>query len=309
MSGQTQTANASLPLATDICDLVADLRAIIWEADAQTLAFRWVSRYAIELLGYPLERWLNEPGFWETRIHPADRERVLQTCLRASAGSQDHQIEYRAVAADGRLLWLKDVVRLGKNLQNKACLLRGVTVDITERKAAEEAAREGQEQFRQLVENIRHVFWIGDARSERLVYVSPAYEEIWGQSCQSLYDDPRAFLKAIHPDDRAERSRILEEQLQKHLFLSTEFRIIKPDGEVRWIRDRNFPVLDAAGEICRIAGVSEDITEQKQAEIILRESEERFRKVFEEGPIPMAFLRAGSSHTEDEPGVLPDAGP
>jgi PAS domain S-box-containing protein len=73
-----------------------------------------------------------------------------------------------------------------------------------------------------------------------------------------------------------------------HLFLSTEFRIIKPDGQVRWIRDRNFPVLDAAGEIFRIAGVSEDITEQKQSELELRESVERFRKMFEEGPIPMA---------------------
>jgi PAS domain S-box-containing protein len=289
MSAQTPATVASGPFATDVRDLVEDLRAIIWEADAKTWTFTWVSRYAEEVLGYPMDHWLHEPGFWETRIHPADRESVLRTCLEATGRGENHQVEYRAIAADGRIVWLRDIVRLAKNSQNEASLLRGVTTDITERKAAEAAARDGQEQFRQLAENIPKVFWMGDAKAARLVYVSPAYEEIWGQSCQSLYDDPRAFLNAVHPDDRAERARILEEQLEKHLFLSTEFRIIKPDGQVRWIRDRNFPVWDAAGEICRIAGVSEDITEQKQAELVLRESEERFRKLFEEGTIPMAF--------------------
>jgi PAS domain S-box-containing protein len=272
----------SIAPAADLRDLVDDVRAIIWEVDAQTWAFRWVSRYAEQLLGYPIERWLTELGFWETRIHPADRERVFQTCLQAASRGEDHQVEYRALTADGRLVWLHDTVRTIKNSSDDAHLLRGVTVDITERRAAEEP-------FRQLAENIRNVFWIGEARAAGLVYVSPAYEKIWGRSCQSLYDDPRSFLDAIHPDDRAERARILEDQLQNHRFLSTEFRIIKPDGEVRWIRDRNFPVLDAGGEICRIAGFSEDITEQKHAEIVLRESEERFRKIFEEGPIPMAF--------------------
>jgi len=288
MSAQTPASIAFAPVATDLRDLVEDLRAIIWEADAQTGTFSWVSRYAEEALGYSIERWLHEPGFWETCIHPADREAMLHTRLEAVARGDGHQVEYRAIAADGRIVWLRDTVRLVKNPRNEA-RLRGVTIDITERKAAEEAARERQEPFRQLAENIRSVFWMADARQECLVYVSPAYEEIWGRSCQSLYDDPRSFLEAVHPDDRPERAKLLEEHLQKHLAQSTEFRIIRPDGDVRWIRDRIFQVLDASGGAYRFAGISEDITEQKETEIVLRESVERFRKIFDEGPVPMAI--------------------
>ena len=125
-----------------------------------------MSRYAEEVLGYPIERWLHEPGFWEIRIHPADRQSVLQTCLEATARGEDHQVTYHAVAADGRIVWLRDRVRVVKDARGEACLLRGVTVEITDRKAAELAVREGQEQFRQLVENIRHVFWIEDATTD-----------------------------------------------------------------------------------------------------------------------------------------------
>jgi PAS domain S-box-containing protein len=98
--------------ATDLRDFVEDLNAIIWEADAQTHAFRWVSRHADEVLGYPIERWLHEPGFWEICIHPADRQSVLQTCREAVARGEDHQVTYRAEAADGRIVWLRDRVRV-----------------------------------------------------------------------------------------------------------------------------------------------------------------------------------------------------
>ena len=93
-------------------DLIQGLDAIVWEADARTLAFSFVSRRAETVLGFPVERWLREPDFWAKRIHPEDRERALRGCREALAEGRDHEFEYRALAADGREVWLRDIVHV-----------------------------------------------------------------------------------------------------------------------------------------------------------------------------------------------------
>jgi len=121
-------------------DLVEGLDAIVWEADAATLAFTFVSRRAEAILGYPVERWLAEPGFWAGLIHPEDREQTLALYREATAQGRDHAFEYRAVAADGRVVWLRDVVHVVCE-QGRVERLRGVMVDLTARKRAEEWQR------------------------------------------------------------------------------------------------------------------------------------------------------------------------
>ena len=98
-----------------------------------------------------------------------------------------------------------------------------------------------------------------------MIYVSPAYEEIWGKSCQSLYEDPLSWLDAVHPEDRDRLSATLK-AVGKGDY-NAEYRIVRPDGSIRWIRDRGFPVLDAQGRPYRRAGIAEDITCLKQAEL------------------------------------------
>ncbi len=122
-------------------DLVDGLDAIAYEADAQTLAFTFVSRRAEAMLGYPLERWLSEPDFWVNLIHPDDREHALGTCRRAAAEAIDCAPEYRVIAADGRIVWLRDRVRLIRNQEGRVERLRGVMVDTTERRQAEDWQR------------------------------------------------------------------------------------------------------------------------------------------------------------------------
>jgi PAS domain S-box-containing protein len=137
--------------------------------------------------------------------------------------------------------------------------------DVTERLEAEKAQRESETRFRQMAESIQEVFFLIDAANTRMLYVSPAYEHVWGSSVTSLYEKPLSWTDPIHPDDRA----IVEANLagmQDTGKFDYEYRITRPDGAVRWIRARGFPIRNGAGAIYRIAGVAEDITDRKSAE-------------------------------------------
>lgn len=153
----------------------------------------------------------------------------------------------------------------------------GVASDITEHKRVEEALREREILFRQLAENIQEVFFIRDLAQTRMVYVSPAYEKLWGRSLEAIYEDPRDFIKCVHPEDR-ERVVVAMRAQGEGRFFNEDYRIVRPDGSVRWIRARTFPVHNEAGEVYRIAGLAEDITERREAMEALRESEERLRR-------------------------------
>ncbi|HKS96186.1 MAG TPA: ATP-binding protein [Terriglobia bacterium] len=123
----------------------------------------------------------------------------------------------------------------------------------------------GEDVFRQLVEYTHEVFWVYDALASRVVYVSPAYETVWGRTRDSLYAHPRSWLDAVRPEDRATAARMLEvEGLHEHL--ESEYRIERPDGSVRTIRSRAFALRNEAGEPYRVVGAAEDATERRRLE-------------------------------------------
>lgn len=135
---------------------------------------------------------------------------------------------------------------------------------VVERERASAALRVSEERAREIAEHIREVFWVSDPELTRLHYVSPAYEEVWGRSRDGLYEDPLAWMRAIVPEDR-ERVAAAAPRRPRGEY-EEEYRIARPNGEVRWILDRAFPVTDDAGQVVRIVGIAEDITEQKAAE-------------------------------------------
>jgi PAS domain S-box-containing protein len=143
--------------------------------------------------------------------------------------------------------------------------------EIAERKRIEATLRESEERLRQIASSLREVIWLRDAQTRQVLYVNPAFEELFGQTCQSLYENPDAFLDAIHSDDR---ELIMKGHMSRSqgLYFDQEHRVVRPDGSVRWVWGRSFPVSNEAGEVYRIATILDDITERRQAEEQIRES-------------------------------------
>ncbi len=180
-------------------------------------------------------------------------------------------------SASGREAAQAEAVRLMASLEQRVAARtaeleqanRRLEAEIAEHRRTETALRESEQRFREIAENITEVFWLADRDKTKLLYISPAYETIYQRSCQSMYDNPLSFLELVHPDDL----ELVRDSVRRHALGSHQqtYRIIRPDGEIRWIHTRAFPVLDAAGHVLRVAGLTEDVTEARRAEGAIRE--------------------------------------
>jgi len=163
------------------------------------------------------------------------------------------------------------------NLQNK----------IEAQEQAEKALRESEERFRQLAESIDQVFWMTNPEKTEMIYVSPIYEEVWGATRKSLYEQPQLFLDSIHPEDRSRVIAAMPKQIAGEF--DEEYRIIRLDESIRWIRTRAFPIQNEAGKVYRIAGISEDITERKLTEEALAQEQYRLSTLMANMPDNIYF--------------------
>jgi PAS domain S-box-containing protein len=165
-----------------------------------------------------------------------------------------------------------DAIEQPRHWQEEDVLLLRLVGEIfanaMQRMQTELALSESESRFRQLAENIQSVFWMVDPRMHQVLYISPPYASIWGRSCAELYRNSSDFLEAVHPEDRAAMDEFIAHQNEGPSEL--EYRIIRPDGEVRWIRDRAFPIANAAGDVYRITGIAEDISTRKFTEAAIQ---------------------------------------
>lgn len=202
--------------------------------------------------------------FAQIAPNPETRKMRYEYMATAQPGWRDFQI----AIADGSVQehsWAN--IRLSNGMAI------GIGVDVTERKRAMDELQASESRFRQLAENLPDVFWMSSPDKSQILYVSPAYEDIWGRSCQSLYEQPKSFLDTIHAEDRDRVAGIFALLIQGES-TELEYRIVRPDGEVRWIRDRGFPIKDESGSVYRIAGIAADITSAKQVQEALRQQAE-----------------------------------
>lgn len=155
-----------------------------------------------------------------------------------------------------------------------------ITANAIKRKAQVEKLRESEMRFRQMAESVTEVFYLSDPIQNKILYISPAFEEIWGMPVQKLYDYMPAFVESIVDEDKARVIEMLEMQ-GKGVITDIEYRIHRPDGSIRWIRDRAFPIFDEHKNVIRTSGIADDISKYKLKEEELRNSEELYRSLIE----------------------------
>jgi len=226
--------------------------------DPETLRFLDVNDKACSDLGYTREQFLSlrVPDIYPLAGDESYRKNVEEQLQRSGFTVFEGLHRRKDGSTFPVEIAMKHVV-LGRSY------FVAITRDITGRKKAELALRESEEQFRQLADNIREVFFILTPDPTRFLYMSPAYDQVVGKSRQEVYERAMAWMDSVHPEDR-ERVGGVFMQCVQGVPVETEYRVVRPDGSVRWIHARSFPVCDSAGKFIRAVGIAEDISEQRR---------------------------------------------
>jgi len=231
----------------------------MWIWDDETLAIVAVNQAATAHYGYSRDEFLrmNVRDFWA----PGEATRYERNILNR-AQQKALQLQRRHRTKDGRIIDTEVTARLF-TLGGRPVWLTVIN-DVSVRVLAEAALRQSEEQFRQLAGNIPQVFWITDTANQQTLYVSPAAETMLGRPLQDILSDRRALIRAVHKEDRAQVYAARKAAMESGY--DETYRIVRPDGSLRWVHDRAFPVRDGDGRVYRIAGIAEDVTDRKHAE-------------------------------------------
>ena len=227
--------------------------------------------------------------YWWTYSQSVQRQ-LCEAITRAAQGEVS-RYDVQVRVAEGQIIDVDFSLHPLLDQAGKVTFLVPSANVITERKRTENALRESDQKFQQLVTNITDVFWIRSPDLSEVHYVSPAFEGIWGRSVESLHANPHEWTEFILPEDR-ERVLSAFATLQREArSVDIEYRIVRPDGEIRWVRVRGFQVRDTSDKVIRTSGIVTDITEAHQAQVALQSSLEDFRTLAE--AIPQMVWIAG----------------
>jgi diguanylate cyclase (GGDEF)-like protein/PAS domain S-box-containing protein len=262
-------------------DSEALMRSLIEQVPAVTYAARpisgdpiYISPQLDRLFGVPASEWLGGMDGWASQIHPDDRDETLRTYLAAIAACEPFEREYRLLDAAGGVHWVWDMAVTLRDDAGAPLLVEGVILDVSNRKRAEQAFQDAQahlqgaeERYRNLVERLPLAIYIDalDA-SATSIYNSPQNAEITGYTHEQWLSDPDLFAKIVHADDRERVLRELHEAHAQNTEFCCEYRIVRPDGSERWVRDQSVVIDDADGTPIYRQGYLLDITPRKAAE-------------------------------------------
>jgi diguanylate cyclase (GGDEF)-like protein/PAS domain S-box-containing protein len=249
--------------------LVESSSAIFWEGDPETLEFTFVSQEAETLLGYPVEDWLESRSFWVDHMHPADRRWAPDQCMEAARERREHEFDYRMIAADGRVVWLRDIVAVvggnGERLRNI-----GVMIDITETKEAERELARNEARFRELYERTPVMLHTIDSEG-RLTAVSGYWLAHLGYRREDVLG--RSSVEFLTAESRKEAEKTgIPRLIREGGAYDMAFQVVKADGEIIDVMLSAVAQYDEEGNFERGLAVMVDVTERKRAENRLREA-------------------------------------
>jgi|GEM_PF-875832 len=254
---------------------------VIYDCDRR---FLYVNEAGQRRAGLSLEELM---GKRDEEVFSEELTRQYLPVLEATIASQTLQHHEFSVALEGQAI-SAFIVKFVPLLDDQGGIqqILGITVDVSDLKAAEEALRESEEQFRQIMENLPIMFGLRTLDYSRWLYINDVYEAITHRPLQTLLDDPGFWKTFTHPDDLP-LDFVTSQNPKPALH---QFRIFRPAGNLRWVRAIEFPVYNLAGKPYRVAVFAEDVTGQKQTEEALRLSEDLFRNAFDYAPIGMALV-------------------
>ncbi|EIJ42682.1 PAS domain S-box [Beggiatoa alba B18LD] len=246
----------------------------VLEWDEQGIVLRW-SLSAEKIFGYSEEEVLGKNIFALNFIYKDDIEQTLVVRDRLITRTELSNVNLnRNNTKDGRVIYCEWHNSVQPATENCRLSVLSFAQDVTEREVNHRALRYSELKFRQITENLSEACYVIDVATQQLIYVNKAFTHVWGLSENILCSQPRACLMSIHPDDRERVTNSFYEtflqQRSKELY-QTEYRLLKPDGSICWIRDRCYPALNEQGAVYRLIGIAEDVTYYKNTEILLRE--------------------------------------
>ena len=235
----------------------------IEQLDGQSASY--ISPQIEALVGYTPEEWTSDPSFFGKRLHPEDRARVLADFAEMHATGDRFECEYRLLTRDSRVVWVHDGAVVVRDDAGAPLYAQGFMVDITGRKETENALRESDQRFRDLVAGIDVIVWEADPQLN-FSFVSKRAEDILGYPIDRWLNEPKFIVDLFHPDDQARIKAADQAVLETGDDYELEYRIQAADG--RWVSFREIvrPELDAHGHVCKLRGVMVDVTAQKHAD-------------------------------------------
>ncbi len=249
--------------------LVNSIEGIVWEFDLRNSQFSFISRQTEKILGYPVEAWLSEPTFWEDHVHGADREAAVQFREEATRTKKDGSFEYRMITAEGKTLWMRDMVSVVV-VNTQAVKLRGVMVNITERKQAEEALSEERNFVSTVLDTASAMVVILDTEG-RIIRFNRACEQISGYSSDEIQSKFFWNLSAV-PQEAAKIKKTFARLLAGQFPTNYESSWVAKDGTQKVIAWSSTALLSKYGHIIHIVATGIDITKRKEVEQKLTEA-------------------------------------
>ncbi len=247
-------------------DLVENLNAIVWEADARTGQFTFVSRRAEKMLGYPAAEWLRDPDFWSKMLHPDDRNRVVKARQRAIEQGRGGSLEYRVLAADGRTLWIRSLYDVVRDEAGAPRKLRGLILDVTQRRNAEEAAL----RLAAIVEGSDDAI-VGKDLNGIITDWNLGAQKMYGYTAAEVIGQNISLLSP--PELRPEIDDFLRRVRAGERITHHETLRVRKDGQVLEVSLTISPIRNPEGKIIGVSTIARDITGLRRAERTLRLTE------------------------------------
>jgi len=256
---------------------------IFWIKSADYKTQLYVSPAYEKIWGQSCQSLYENPGLWLSAVIEEDRHYVNQEIKHLRKlldNQQSYYLEYRIQRPDGEIRWVQEMC-FPLFEDSKQCIgFAGIVKDVTQDRQRLSELETASRFFHFFAAKINAVFWVRDPKYLKQLYVSPAYEKIWGRSCESLYTHPEGWIETLVPEDRQNehiaKGRL--ESLEQHgpsMHFGSRYRIARPDGALVWIKDNSFPIHDYQDRLIGFAGIAEDITEDVLHEKELVEAKQR----------------------------------